>query len=61
MSDNFDGGMYKKDNKEIRIDEKGRKYSIDKKGRMVYLDSKIVNITQKMSKAMNYRFAIDAN
>ena len=29
------------------------------KTRMTYLDSKIVNLTQKMSKDMNYRFALD--
>ena len=28
---------------------------------MVYLDSKIVKLTQKMSTTMNYRFAIDSN
>lgn len=61
MSESFNGGVYKKDDKEIRIDEKGRRYSIDKKGRMVYLEQKIVNVTQKMSSMMNYRFAIDSN
>ena len=50
---------YKNDNKNVKFGNSAEKMRKSKQDRLVLLDNKIINLTQKLSKNMNYRFAID--